>query len=1070
MRTIRARGWAMWLVVLVSLSMSQVLVRASGGTEVTEGAPASTQGAFITRPATAWREVWNAEGTLYAAASPASDPEHVLWAVGDEGRLMRTRDGGHYWRFSRVPGRPTLRALVLWDENQGMAAGEQGALYITTDGGDTWTQRPAPSQEDFYTLDVEGDTIWLGGKEGLFISHDRGNTWKRLLTVPVRAWARGEGLWVVGTEDGRVLVRTGEEGPWVERQVDTRAVHDIAACTRSGHTTWYMAGADGLLARADTPGGPWTAFTLPRPYALFALTCEPDGDAWAAGMGGYVYQITGDQVLLHQANKEMRTLYAILSPKKGDLWVVGDGPDILRRETPDDLWVMQNGGRLVNLYEVDFVNDRVGWAVGERARFNQGRCNGIVLHTEDGGESWAVQPLTPDQDTYCDAHPAEANYGWLWGLDCVDENHCWTAGRYGRIFYTEDGGRTWQRLPSGTSKWLHEVAFPSLQRGYVGGNYDPARGHSVFLRTRDGGQSWEDMAPPIGLPLYAVDAYDEMHVAAASDQGAIIVSHNGGASWYRTNAPHRINLRAITWLDEENLWAAGAYGYLIHSVDGGRTWLYKEGGGGTHARDWWGIEFTPDRKVGFMVGGLCPRHDNLGQCYPEHTGYTGGLIAITFNGGRYWVYYTTHTPRTLRDVRVLDRNHAWAVGDAGTILLYRGEPSRTFVLKTSQAPRVDGYPGDWTVANALVLNSANADGVWGARPNGDEDISARFRVWWDERGLYMLARGLDDEPAVGDALTIAFDMDADGQPDPEDTRLHVSVPITGTHILVSESSGVAYAIRRDDRGWWFEAGYPASFFRGSWGHDRRIGWTVKLRDVDGGQETVLIRDGRQVTPNPEFGALILLDNEVRLQSGANDYTDSVDAWISNEWDKRSTNWWNGRTLHITAGDYRDVLVRFQIPMLPRGVTVEQAQLELFTTEEHGGSGPLSVGAYPLRRDWLFDQVTGLEAMRGVPWGKPGANDPELDRWAEPTDVVDVDAPDAWFTWDITPAVRDWVENPEHNYGLILKSFQPGYNPRYTFTSEAHPVAPYEDKHPILRVRYRVPVPETWTTYVPFVRY
>ncbi len=908
-----------------------------------------------------------------------------------------------------------------------------------------------PITGTLHVVDASDVHVWVGGERGLTLSTDQGHTWRVLLREPVRSWARHQTQWAVGTEDGHILLSLDAGSTWTTRHVADTPVNALLLCPGPEGMTLYAAG-DGFLRRSVDGGNTWTNILYGHAYPLYSLTCGPNGDVWAAGFMGYVYRIRGGIAHGMTAEEDFHTLYHIQISPTGHLWTVGDGPVILHSEDEGGHWRLQNGGPLVNLYEVDFVDPQHGWAVGERRRPMGGHYNGIVLHTEDGGETWEVQDLPNDQD-----------YGWLWGLDCIDVNRCWAAGRYGRIFYTEDGGRTWQRRYSGTSKWLHEVAFPSPERGYIGGNYDPARGHSLFLRTRDGGETWEDMAPPIGLPLYAVDALGPMHVAAASDQGAIIVSHNGGASWIRTNAPHRVNLRSITWLDEENLWAAGMYGYLIHSIDGGRTWLYKEGGGSTHARDWWGIEFTPDRKIGFVVGGFCPHHNTVGLCYPEDSGYTGGLIGITFNGGRYWTYYSTGTPGTLRDVRVLDKDHAWTVGDAGTILLYRGEPSRTFVLKAPRTPLIDGETWDWTIADALSIDASNADAVRGVRPTSTEDVSAQVWTWWNASALYMLARVADDTPAQGDGLVFVFTgKGGDAFP----VTLHAPSRMAASLHLVDENTGTEWATRREADAWFAEVRVPAKRLAPSFTHDQILRWTVEILDEDGSQHTELIRDGRSLTPNPEFGSLILLDTHVVLQSGRNSYSDSVDAWISNEWDKKAQNWWNGRTLHITAGDYRDTLVYFRTDVLPSGVNIQKATLRLFTTKEHGGNGPLAVGVYPLKRAWLFDQVTGLEAMKGVPWGQPGANDTQVDRWATPTDVTEVNATDAWFAWDVTKAVRDWIADPSTNHGLILKSFQPGYNPRYTFVSEAHPVAPYEDKHPELHIEYAVPTPSATATPTP----
>src|SRR5688572_29841787 len=78
------------------------------------------------------------------------------------------------------------------------------------------------------------------------------------------------------------------------------------------------------------------------------------------------------------------------------------------------------------LTSISFVNDRLGWAVGDR---------GVVLHTADGGASWKPQ---------------------VSGVGCrlrsvwfIDERHGWTVGgesipitgrTRGTVLRTTDGG------------------------------------------------------------------------------------------------------------------------------------------------------------------------------------------------------------------------------------------------------------------------------------------------------------------------------------------------------------------------------------------------------------------------------------------------------------------------------------------------------------------------------------------------------------------------------------------------------------------------------------------------------
>jgi hypothetical protein len=45
-------------------------------------------------------------------------------------------------------------------------------------------------------------------------------------------------------------------------------------------------------------------------------------------------------------------------------------------------WIQQNSGTNFNLYSVDFINDNEGWISG---------CQGLVLHTLNGGDTWEAQ-------------------------------------------------------------------------------------------------------------------------------------------------------------------------------------------------------------------------------------------------------------------------------------------------------------------------------------------------------------------------------------------------------------------------------------------------------------------------------------------------------------------------------------------------------------------------------------------------------------------------------------------------------------------------------------------------------
>jgi len=57
----------------------------------------------------------------------------------------------------------------------------------------------------------------------------------------------------------------------------------------------------------------------------------------------------------------------------------------------------------------------------------------------------------------------------------------------------------------------------------------------------------------------------------------------------------------------------------------------------------------------------------------------------------------------------------------------------------------------------------------------------------------------------------------------------------------------------------------------------------------------------------------------------------------------------------------------------------------------------------------------------------------------------------WYEWDVTEAVRGWVQNPAANYGLVLKAYG-DVKVMYTFASGEDSVS----IRPKLTITYGIP--------------
>lgn len=157
--------------------------------------------------------------------------------------------------------------------------------------------------------------------------------------------------------------------------------------------------------------------------------------------------------------------------------------------------------------------------------------------------------------------------------------------------------------------------------------------------------------------------------------------------------------------------------------------------------------------------------------------------------------------------------------------------------------------------------------------------------------------------------------------------------------------------------------------------------------------------------------------ELIYQQGTSGYTGVTDTYIS-QW-QPTTNYGDNVTMLVRQGDVRGTLVRFDLASLPGGITIQQAQLELYALSR-SNAGNLTVEAYRVIRPWAEGQATWNLATTSTSWGVAGCNQEGTDRTAALVDSTVVNTVNAWHTWDITSAVQQWVASPGTNRGVILK--------------------------------------------------
>ncbi len=143
------------------------------------------------------------------------------WAVGYQGSIWKTTDGGGIWVAQASNTSASLNDVVAVDALTAWAVGENGAIIKTTNGGSTWTVQTSNTTETLTRIAaLDASVAWAVGTSGVILhTTDGGGTWARQLSG---TYARLTGVaavsstsaWVVGEANTLLATTDGGDGAW----------------------------------------------------------------------------------------------------------------------------------------------------------------------------------------------------------------------------------------------------------------------------------------------------------------------------------------------------------------------------------------------------------------------------------------------------------------------------------------------------------------------------------------------------------------------------------------------------------------------------------------------------------------------------------------------------------------------------------------------------------------------------------------------------------------------------------------------------------------------------------------
>ncbi len=581
---------------------------------------AQAQAAALKAIESPFTETWTQEGPTNVggritciAVHPVDDT--IVYAGAAEGGVLRSTDAGHTWTplFDDLPSL-SIGAVAIDPSNPdviyagtgevnpggGSVAYGGAGLFRSTDQGDTWQMigledsgsigriRIDPTDPDRIFIAVMGYLWETNPQRGVFRTTNGGTTWQRVLFVNDET---GCVDLIMRPDDPDVLYAAMWERLRQPEFYDYGGPGCAVYRTLDGGDTWTPV-AGGLPTPDADSGRIGLSLCAAQPDVMHVVYADRTGffdGLYKSTDGGFTWSRTNDGVLV--------SVFASYG------WWFGN----VRTHPvdPDTIFVLgfsfyrsTNGGASYDETSGGMHVDHhgMGFGPGPNPVMYEGNDGGVYQST-NGGSAWnklVDLPITQAYRIALDAGNPDARYlgaqdngtnrtltgntddwEWIFGGDGfqalvhpTNSNRIWAQYQYGNLFYSSNGGGSWDGATGGIGSDRHNWNSPLIQdptdvdRRYFGTDkvYRSLSATNWILISLDltGGPHSGNSGQVNGtLTTLAVSPLDGSVLWAGSDDGFVHVSTNDGFIW--TDVSADLPVRWVTSVRTDPFSADTAY-------------------------------------------------------------------------------------------------------------------------------------------------------------------------------------------------------------------------------------------------------------------------------------------------------------------------------------------------------------------------------------------------------------------------------------------------------------------------------------------------------------------------------
>ena len=183
-----------------------------------------------------------------------------------------------------------LLDIFFINTTNGWAVGGNGTIIHTTDGGQHWIPQNSLTSSTLYGVCfINGDTGWVVGAEGAIErTFDGGMAWQDMslsnnAMLKAVTFLNVDSGWVVG--DGVRLITANGGATWQPRSTEDT----LLGVSFPDPSHGWMVGYRGVILRTDNGGQAWTPQWTGLSIPFYDVAAVDADNGWVVGIGGTIF-------------------------------------------------------------------------------------------------------------------------------------------------------------------------------------------------------------------------------------------------------------------------------------------------------------------------------------------------------------------------------------------------------------------------------------------------------------------------------------------------------------------------------------------------------------------------------------------------------------------------------------------------------------------------------------------------------------------------------------------------------------------------------------------------------------